>query len=102
MNNIILGILQYVVGKILTSQVTADMKDLVLRNIRELINAQFSVVYRDLKINGVVITAGDQRRLAVRKELAEAKGELGNAIRALSPGLINFAIEALIILINKK
>jgi hypothetical protein len=101
MNAITATALKFVLARILGAKMTADLKNLLLKTINDLITAQFKVKYTDITVGGVLITAGDQRKAAVKKALAADKTELGKLVKTLPAGLINLVIESLLILKQK-
>lgn len=62
----------------------------VFRHVEALVRAQVS---SDLP--------GEQKRAVVQEQLKNVKGELADTIRHVSQGLLNLAIEAAVVLINK-
>ncbi len=82
MGTILLNLLSFVVKRIIDAKLFAHIQNLVLSQI----NTNLT---------------GDQKKQAVKDELASLQGDLKVAFQGTSNNLTNFAIEAALILVKK-
>jgi hypothetical protein len=82
MGTILLNLLSFVVKRIIDAKLFVHIQNLVLSQINN-----------DL--------TGDQKKQAVKDELASLQGDLKASFQGTSNNLVNFAIEAALILVKK-
>ena len=82
MGTILLNLLSFVVKRIIDAKLFAHIQNLVLSQI----NTNLT---------------GDQKKQAVKDELASLQGDLKASFQGTSNNLVNFAIEAALVLVKK-
>lgn len=102
MNPIIVTLIKFVIARVIGSELTSELKDLLLKTVTDLVNAQFKAKYKDVTTPAGTLTANAQRKIAVKKALAADKTALGIALKKVPSEVISYVIDAVVLIAGKK